>query len=166
MWIFLQCFHFWCSAEKNHFQMVLMNCVKIFFWYFKKILFRWWSDQLEKWQAFLNYSLSVTTVCQNNGADDDVWWWRSGYCLLYFPMSSLNGECVDFFIWWWVCWFFSPRNERVNFSQCSEGAKFVLPLPICSCTEEPDPWCSYLPVSVGMLLGREWKWSVATFAAP
>ena len=21
-----------------------------------------------------------------------------GYCLLYFPMSSLNGECVDFFI--------------------------------------------------------------------
>ena len=20
-----------------------------------------------------------------------------GYCLLYFPMSSLNGECVDFF---------------------------------------------------------------------
>ena len=79
-------------------------------------------------------------------------------------MSSLNGECVDFFIWWWVCWFFSPRNERVNFSQCSEGAKFVLPLPVCSCTEEPDPWCSYLPV--GMLLGREWKWSVATFAAP
>ena len=89
---------------------------------------------------------------------------RRGYCLLYFPMSSLNGECVDFFIWWWVCWFFSPRNERVNFSQCSEGAKFVLPLPVCSCTEEPDSWCSFLPV--GMLLVREWKWSVATFAAP
>ena len=87
-----------------------------------------------------------------------------GYCLLYFPMSSLNGECVDFFIWWWVCWFFSPHNERVNFSQCSEGAKFVLPLPVCSCTEEPDSWCSFLPV--GMLLVREWKWSVATFAAP
>ena len=80
-----------------------------------------------------------------------------------FP-NELTDECVDFFIWWWVCWFFSPRNERVNFSQCSEGAKFVLPLPVCSCTEEPDPWCSYLPV--GMLLGIEWKWSVATFAAP
>ena len=23
---------------------------------------------------------------------------NEGYCLLYFPMSSLNGECVDFFI--------------------------------------------------------------------
>ena len=43
---------------------------------------------------------------------------------------SYDGEGVDFF---------SPRNERVNFSQCSEGAKFVLPLPVCSCTEEPDP---------------------------
>ena len=94
MWIFLPYFHFWISAEKNHFQMVLMNCVKIFFWHFKKLLFRWWSDQLEKWQAFLNYSLSVTTVCQNNGADDDVWWWRSWWCWRW--------------TWWQWCWWRNP----------------------------------------------------------
>ena len=38
-----------------------------------------------------------------------------GYCLLYFPMSSLNGECVDFFIWWWVCWFFHHVMKELTF---------------------------------------------------
>ena len=31
-------------------------------------------------QSVCHYSLFVTPVCQNNGADDDVWWWRCWWC--------------------------------------------------------------------------------------
>ena len=44
----------------------------------------WYENIITKNNQISNYYLAI-----------DV---QLGYCLLYFPMSSLNGECVDFFI--------------------------------------------------------------------